>query len=312
MRCSGLRRLCIVVALFVLMQSTGAIGRPREAAPHESSHTKLILLGTGTPNADPQRWGPAVAIIVDSAVYLVDAGVGIVRRAVAAGLLPKQLQRVFITHLHSDHTLGLPDLMLSPWVLERPVPLEVYGPPGIDSMVRNIESAWHEDINIRLHGGEPQHPGSVRAIVHDITAGKIYEDNNIRVDAIPVAHGTWHHAYGFRFTTPDGTIVISGDTRPTDSLVDACQSCDILVHEVYSAEKFKTRPQEWQQYHRAYHTSTTELGHMALRAQPKTLVLYHQLFWGSTDDDLLREIREAGYSGTVVSGKDLDVFEGGK
>jgi ribonuclease BN (tRNA processing enzyme) len=219
---------------------------------------------------------------------------------------------VFITHLHSDHTLGLPDLIFSPWVLDRPVPLEVYGPTGIDSMTRHIEEAWSQDIDIRLHGGEPELSPGVRSVAHVISRGPIYSDANVRVDAIPVSHGTWPVAFGYRFTTSDGVIVISGDTRPTDSLVAACAGCDVLLHEVYSAMKLPTRPPPWQTYHRAFHTSTVELAHIAVLARPKRLVLYHQLFWGTTDADLVREIRDAGYAGAVLSGKDLDVFEIGK
>jgi ribonuclease BN (tRNA processing enzyme) len=217
---------------------------------------------------------------------------------------------VFVTHLHSDHTLGLPDLMLSPWVLERPVPLEAYGPPGLKAMTDRLEEAYRADIDMRLYGLEPQSTRNYRAIVHEIdrSGGAVYSDDRVTVDAIPVAHGSWPEAFGYRFTTSDRTIVFSGDTTPTQAVADACHRCDVLVHEVYSAEKFKTRPAEWQTYHAAFHTSTTQLAALAAKAQPGVLVLYHQLFWGATDEDLIREIRAAGYGGAVVSGKDLDVF----
>ncbi len=282
------------------------------AAPELRS--RLVLLGTGTPNADPERWGPAVAVVVDDEAYLVDAGVGVVRHAAAAAdhgipaLRPAGLRRVFITHLHSDHTLGLPDLMLSPWVLDRPTPLDVYGPPGIAAMTRHIEEAWREDIDMRLFGLEPQSTRNYRALVHELAPGLVFEDDRVRVDAIPVAHGSWPDAYGFRFKTPDRTFVISGDTRPIDAVARACDGCDVLMHEVYSAATLATRPPEWQRYHRAFHTSTVELAALATKARPKLLVLYHQLFWGTTDADLVREIRQAGYTGRVVSGKDLDQF----
>ncbi len=126
--------------------------------------------------------------------------------------------------------------------------------------------------------------------------------------AIQVPHGSWEHAYAYRFEGPDRTIVISGDTSPTEAIVEACDGCDVLVHEVYSAERFATRPPEWQRYHRAFHTSTTELAELARRARPGLLVLYHQLFWGTDDEGLVREIRAAGYAGAVRSGRDLDVF----
>lgn len=276
--------------------------------------TQVVLLGTGTPNANPDKWGPAVAVVVDGRSYLVDAGVGVVRQAAAMkargvrGLDPEDLQRVFITHLHSDHTLGLPDLMLSPWVLDRTVPIEVYGPPGIEEMTRHIEAAWRDDIDMRLYGLEPQSSRGYRAIPHVIEAGRIYQDDLVKVDAIPVAHGSWPEAFGFRFETPDRTIVISGDTRPTETLATACAGCDVLVHEVCSAERLANRSEEWKTYHHAFHTTTVELAGIANRAKPGLLVLYHQLYWGATDEDLVREIHEAGYDGPVVSAEDLDVF----
>src|SRR5205085_8061933 len=111
----------------------------------------------------------------------------------------------------------------------------------------------------------------------------------------------------YRFDTPDRVIVISGDTRPSDAVVQACHECDILVHEVYSAERFATKPLEWQHYHADAHTSTAELAALATRARPRLLVLYHQLFWGTDDDGLVRAVRR-GYDGAVVSGKDLEVY----
>jgi ribonuclease BN (tRNA processing enzyme) len=104
----------------------------------------------------------------------------------------------------------------------------------------------------------------------------------------------------------DKVIVISGDTRPTEAIVEACNGCDVLVHEVYSLEKFRGRSADWQAYHAEAHTSTTDLAALATRARPKLLVLYHQLLWGATDEDLVREVR-AGYSGMVVSARDLGV-----
>jgi ribonuclease BN (tRNA processing enzyme) len=275
------------------------------------SRTKVILLGTGTPNADPERFGPAVAIVVDDQSYLVDAGVGVVRRAAAtkdAALTPPNLKRVFLTHLHSDHTLGLPDLMLSPWVLGRPTPLDVYGPRGTASMTTNILEAWREDIAIRTYGLEPKHAGprAYEAVPHEISAGRVYEDDKVKVDAIAVTHGTWPQAFGYRFQTADRVIVISGDTSPATTIAEACRGCDVLVHEVYSSAANGTADRK--AYDSAYHTSTKELAAIASSAQPKILVLYHQLFRGASGEDLEREIAAAGYKGRVVSGKDLDVY----
>ena len=120
-------------------------------------------------------------------------------------------------------------------------------------------------------------------------------------------HGAWKHAYGYKLVTADRTIVISGDTVATDSIVEACDGCDVLVHEVYSKEAFDSRPPGWQVYHKDSHTSTIELAAIANRARPKLLVLYHQLVWTSTPERMLEEVRSR-YDGEVVFGTDLDVF----
>jgi len=277
------------------------------------SRTQIVFLGTGTPNADPDRSGPAVAIIVNGQPYLVDFGPGVVRRASQAfgngikGLALTKLTRAFVTHLHSDHTVGYPDLILTPWVLERKEPLEVYGPAGLKAMTNHILAAYKEDIDIRIHGLEHANPTGYKVVVHEIKPGVIYHDANLTVKAFLVRHGSWKEAFGYRFETPDRTIVISGDTAPAESIVENCNRCDVLIHEVYSQAGFATRTPERQQYHSHFHTSTKELAEIATRAKPGTLILYHQLFWGMTEESLLAEIRR-GYDGKVVSAHDLDLF----
>jgi ribonuclease BN (tRNA processing enzyme) len=284
-----------------------SVAASRVNLPTPPLRTRVILLGTGTPNADPARSGPAVAIIVDSNTYIVDAGPGIVRRAAAAKIPMSSLRIAFLTHLHSDHTVGLPDLMLSPWVLGRTVPLDVYGPPGTSTMVDHLQAAYAQDIDIRLHGGEPSNKTGYGGKGHDVPAGVVYRDRLVTVTAFEVPHGKWPHAYGYRFETPDRVVVISGDTSPSDAIARACNGCDVLVHEVISSESLKGRTPEWQAYHRAYHTPGDELGNVATKARPKLLVLYHQLPSGVSDAELLREVH-AHYKGVVVSGKDLGVY----
>ena len=315
-RCFWGRPLLAVVAA-ALVWGAGPGGAIAQAPDAQATpRTRVVLLGTGTPNADPERSGPATAVVVDDRAYLVDAGPGVVRRAARAaaelgisGLRPQGLDRVFLTHLHSDHTLGLPDLTLSPWVLDRPDPLHVVGPPGTEAMMEHITRAWQADIRQRLDGLEPRehNADAWEPHVDEVEGGLVYEDDLVRVWAIPVRHGSWEHAFGYRFEGPDRTVVISGDAAPSESLVEACDGCDVLVHEVYSAERYLTRPPEWQTYHAAFHTSTTELAELAGRARPGLLVLYHQLLWGTDDAGLLREMRAAGYTGALVSGRDLEV-----
>jgi ribonuclease BN (tRNA processing enzyme) len=299
-----------MAALLACAAPRAALGAtPPEAAPA----TRVVMLGTGTPNADPDRSGPAVAVIAGGRAYLVDAGPGVVRRAVAAAqrgvreLAPELLSIVFVTHLHSDHTVGLPDLMLTPWVLERRVPLEVYGPPGIKAMTDHLLMAYAEDIEIRQGGLEPEKSDGYQVNAHEVVEGVVYRDSNVTVSAIAVPHANFQHAFGYKFETRDLVVVISGDTRPSESIARACNGCDILVHEVYSTRGFKSRPQLWQRYHADAHTSAEQLAGIASWAHPKLLVLYHQLFWGTSDEDLVKEVRHA-YKGAVVSARDLDVF----
>jgi ribonuclease BN (tRNA processing enzyme) len=311
-----MRLLLLGLLVVGLAATTPAIG-PSLNAPAQTgggtSPSQIVLLGTGTPNADPERSGPSVAIVVNDTPYLVDFGPGVVRRASAAfrrgikGLEVKNLRRAFVTHLHSDHTAGYPDLILTPWTLERTEPLEVYGPKGITAMTAHVLKAYQADISIRLNGGEPSNKTGHNVISREIKPGIVYKDKNITVKAFLVNHGSWGEAYGYRFEAPDRTIVISGDCSPTPSVIENCNGCDVLIHEVYSQSGFATRPLEWQKYHSRYHTSSRELAELASKARPGLLVLYHQLFWGTSEEDLLREVR-AGFSGKVVSGRDLDVY----
>ena len=276
--------------------------------------TRLVVLGTGTPNADPERSGPALAVVSRGTAYLVDAGPGVVRRAAAAArddsipaLAAKQLHIVFITHLHNDHTIGLPDLIFTPWVLERSVPLEVYGPPGTKAMVEHLEAAYAEDIRVRTDGWQPQNKTGYKVNVHEIRPGVAYQDSAVKVTAIAVPHGSWEFAFGYRFDAADRSIVISGDTGPTDAIAAACSGCDVLAHEVYSVAGFATRPPDWQRYHSHFHTSAHELGALATKANPKLLVLTHQLFWGTTDAALVSEVATR-FPGRIISAKDLGVY----
>jgi ribonuclease BN (tRNA processing enzyme) len=275
----------------------------------------VIILGSGTPIPDPRTAGPSVAIVVHGRAYLFDAGAGVVRRAEEAAdryhmpaLEAPNLTRLFLTHLHSDHTLGYADLIFTPWVTGRRQALEVFGPKGTAAMTKHLKQAYRDDIGMRSQGLEHLDPAGLRVDVHEISAGPVYRDGNVSVRAIPVRHGSWTQAFGYAVEAGGRTIVISGDTSPCDSIAEACQGCDVLVHEVYSARRFGQMAPAVQRYHAAFHTSTRELAAIAARSKPKVLVLYHQLYFGPRDEvDLENEIRQL-YSGRVVSSRDLDVF----
>ncbi len=287
----------------------------------QSSRTQIVMLGTGTPIPDPDRSGPATAIIVDSVAYLFDAGTGVVRRAAAAGRngvrafasrLPNgqpspRFDRVFLTHLHSDHTLGLADVIFTPWIQGRRAPLDIYGPPGTNHLVSGILDANSEDIAERIAASGGPSPDGWKAVVHEIAEGVVFQDSRITVRAFPVPHGGWKYAFGYRIETPDRTIVISGDERANPNIAEQCRGCDVLIHEVYSDSGFATLPAERQVYHAQAHTSATQLGDIATRAKPGVLILYHQLFFGASEEKLISEVRSR-FSGRVVSAHDLDIY----
>jgi ribonuclease BN (tRNA processing enzyme) len=269
--------------------------------------TRVVLLGTGNPNPDPERMGPSAALVSGGRVYVIDSGPGVVRRAAQAGIQMAQLTRGFITHLHSDHTTGLPDLIFTPAVTGRLTPLELYGPPGLRSMTSHIVKAWTQDREIRLHCLEPAVVDAYVVHAHDVRSGEIYRDEMVRVVAFPVRHGSWKYAFGYRFEARDRVVVFSGDTTYSDELVRAAAGCDILVHEVYSAAGLAKRTPDWQRYHAAFHTSEIDLGRLAAKVMPKKLVLYHQLPMGQSEKEVEGEIRQH-FSGELVYGKDLDVI----
>lgn len=273
---------------------------------------QVVMLGTGTPNAEADRASSGVAVVVDQQPYLVDCGHGVVQRVVQANQAKKiewdttQLTRLFVTHLHADHTVGLPDLMFTPWIHNRAEKVQAYGPAELKSMVEHLVLSFSE--NIREHSeAHPSTELGYQLDVHPITIGKFYEDDRLEVHALKANHGDLT-AYSFKFIIGDKMVVISGDTKPVPEFTDWARGCDILIHEVYSSRQFVTRPDAWQAYHSRVHTSTDELATLVDDIQPNLLVLYHQLFWGQTPDALLSEI-SSQYAGQVVSANDLDIFD---
>ncbi len=289
--------------------------------------TQLVLLGTGTPNACPWASGPATAVVVGDRSYLVDFGPGVVRQAAKAyakgvdALRPDKLQVAFCTHLHSDHTGGYADLIFTPWVLERPAKLQVYGPRGLQNMTDHIHAAYAVDIDFRTNGFEKANAEGYLVDVHEITGGIVYEDDRVTVEAIPVRHGTLE-SFAYKFTTEAGAILISGDTAPMDEIAEKAAGCKLLLHEVEYTAGVSARLPKWQKYHREVHTFSTDLAELAKKARPELLVTYHRIYHMEIQDNskdvqaearrrdeaILREIRETGYPGPTVNGYDLDIF----
>lgn len=268
----------------------------------------VVFLGTGTPRPDPTRQGPSLAIVANGQAYLVDAGTGLVRQAAAAflqgvtALQPNQLDIAFLTHLHSDHTLGLADLMLTPWVMGRTAPLRLYGPVGTKAMVNALQQAYSEDIELRIHGLEHQTRTGQEVAVQEIQPGVVYQDENVKVTAFAVKHGSWKEALGYRFDADGKSIVVSGDTRPTESVIRSCNGCDLLIHEAYSFEAGQNA------YFASFHTSAAELGKIAAQARPKMLVVTHLVVGPrSSAARAVQEIQQ-NFEGRIAVAKDLEII----
>ena len=305
---------CLLLACVAVM----AVHAQQPARPPASA-SKVVLLGTGTPAATPDRSGPATAIVVNDTAYLVDFGPGVVRRASAAAaagitaLQPTRLQRAFVTHLHSDHTVGYADLIFSPWTLGRRVPLEVHGPRGIAAMTSHLIEAFRVDIDTRTNddGNQRTFPDGYKVNAHEIGApGVVYKDANVTVTAFRTKHAM--ESYGYRFETPDRSIVISGDTNPTQETIDACRGCDVLIHEVHTEAWLAARPEAggappgtFRRFSEKYHTTVEQLADLARQAKPRLLILYH--YNSLTRDELQTEMMKH-YAGHFVIGRDLDVY----
>jgi len=299
--------------MFVTKHSSGSAGA--------NGSTRIVMLGTGTPRPDPDRSGPATVIVANDTPYLIDFGPGVIRRATAAyekgitalGYGAVNIKTAFLTHLHSDHTLGYPDLIFTPWVMGRREPLHVYGPTGIYNMTNHVLKAWQVDIDVRTNGIS-QHSATGCAVnAHEIAPGIVYRDSNVTVTAFLAQHEDMVDSFSFRFDTPDRVIVISGDTTPTQALIEHSRGCDVLVHEAYSMASYHRASPHWQDYRRRAHTSSVELAEIANTVKPGLLVLYHRSNPGGAqgamniEDELIEEIQQA-YDGKVVTGHDLDIF----
>ena len=320
-------------ALLLVALAASAQQLPKE----RTNRTKVVLLGTGQPVPDPDRSGPATAIVVDENAYLVDFGPGVMRRAKGAvldrriaALEPANLKVAFATHLHSDHTVGYPDLIFTGWTSGRRVPLEVYGPTGLKSMTDHILQAWRIDIETRTNADGLQRgiPEGWKVNAHDIKPGVIYKDSKVTVTAFPTKHAM--ESYGYRFDTPDRSIVISGDTNPTEETIKACNGCDVLIHEARAQEFFDRLPEGSgsRSFVSKFHTTSEQLAALAARAKPGLLVIYHSsISWrglhpapsgnqlllistGQADStpDVLQQEMGSRYSGHFVIGRDLDVY----
>lgn len=299
-------------------------GPPRLFADR-SDKSFIVTLGTSTPSPNPYRFGPAGAVIAGEQPYLIDAGEGILRAIAKAAtahdkllvdsFAPKKLTKLFLTHLHSDHVVGLASIILNPWIFGRTEPMEIYGPVGTQNLVNGILRGHKSDIEERINGKEQSNDTGWRVNVHEIEAdGLVYTDEHVSVEAFAHEHGTIHN-YGYKFITEDKTAVWAGDGKVNEKFGEVCRDADVLVTEICSLNTLHNAPwgglseEEKEEIIWAYHLKPSELAEVAATASVRKLILIHESNYSIPYSPLalLDEMREY-YNGDMVSSRDADVY----
>jgi len=260
-----------------------------------SDEMRVTLLGTGTPFPSAERFGSAILVEVAGKRLLFDCGRGVVIRLAQVRLNPKEIDGLFLTHLHSDHVVGIPDLWLSGWFLDRDRPLPIWGPSGTRSMAEHLAHAFGFDIHIRETAADPLPAKGVEIDAKEIEQGEIYNDGMARVCAFLVDHGPVKPAFGYRIDSAGHSVVISGDTKFCQNLVDFAKHADCLIHAVWSAEWKNSAPPSKRSI-----ASAEDAGRVFAMAKPRLGVVYHY-----KDEEGLGDAVRKEYEGPFVIARDL-------
>ena len=264
---------------------------------------KIVVLGSGGgPPADVQRYGPSILVEAGGEKLLFDCGRAAVVRLAEAGVRQQEIDKIFLTHLHSDHILSIPDILLTGWTSGRKMPLRVWGPSGTKEMMNNLLKAFAFDIHIRRDVDEKFTSEGIVVAPTDIQEGVVYEDNGVRVTAFLVDHGPVKPAFGYRVDAGGHSVAMSGDTRFSENLIKHATGVDVLVHEVgRSLEALMARGATRQQAENIvnHHTSAAETGTVFSRTKPRLAVYAHG--GGAAAIEGARK----NYSGRIESADDL-------
>ena len=288
----------------------------REVQPNAADATKLnvTFLGTGGgPRPNPVRYGPSILVQAGAEDLLFDCGRGVTIRLVQAGIPVRRVSKVFLTHLHSDHVIGVPDLLLTGWGTSgRIMPLEVWGPSGTRSMMNFMQKAFAFDIHSRRDVYEKFSAEGITVASHDIKEGTVFEGGGAKVTAFLVDHGPVKPAFGYRVDYRGRSIAFSGDTRPSENLIRFAQGVDVLVHSVTNvdalrqASEFHATPELIEKIG-AYSTTAEQAGQVLARVKPRLAVYSHI----GNFESLVAGTRKA-YSGPLEGAEDLMRVEVGE
>ncbi len=285
------------------------------AAPAEveGQEITITLLGTGCPPAVMNRFGPSTLVEAGTQKFVFDAGRGALQRLVQLGVRWQDVEGVFLTHLHSDHVVGFPDLWLTGWLIApgRSVPLPVWGPSGTAQMMSHLEQAYEYDIRIR-GANDRASPDGVMLRAQDVGEGVVYDRHGVKVTAFEVDHAPVKPALGYRIDYAGRSVVLSGDTRLSENLIRHAQGVDVLVHEVFVPETLRRAgvPPERAKNIMDYHVTPEQAGEVFARTKPKLAVYSHICMPTALEQELVPPTRQT-YSGPLEVGEDLMVIEVG-
>jgi len=305
-----LRCLFAALACIVAMSQLAPLARAQTRDASEDE-IRVTLLGTGTPRPFLDRFGPSILVEAGHEKLIFDAGRGAMQRLFQLGVSYADITGVLLTHLHSDHTVGLPDLWLTGWLISsRAVPLELWGPAGTRRMADGLRSAYAFDLDIRVRDDGVLAAGG-RIDAHEIGEQIVLDRGGVKVTSFLVDHGMVRPALGYRVDAGGHSVVLSGDTRYSPNLIAHAKGTDLLVHEVGAASAEELRANPHTRTIISHHTTPEQAAMVFNEVRPKLAVFSHIVLRGTTAEQVMRTTRLT-YSGRLELGEDLMRLHVGK